>query len=103
MSNMEEAIARAIRDTNGTPSEIAQALTASGYGGFEVVRGVSGWRPIETAPKDGATLLAYASPAHGLDGFQTLCSWHPDAGFCVDELREATHWMPLPPAPEVTK
>jgi len=22
-------------------------------------------------------------------------SYHPDAGWCVDELRQATHWMPV--------
>lgn len=22
-----------------------------------------------------------------------LCQWHPDAGFCVDEIRNPTHWM----------
>lgn len=60
------------------------------------------WKPIETAPPDGTPVLVYASPAHGLEGFMCVAAYHPSAGWCVDELREATHWMPLPlpPAPE---
>ena len=61
------------------------------------------WRPIETAPKDGTIIWIYAPPAHGLPALQTQCAWHPDAGFCVCELREPTHWMPLPFAPEKAK
>lgn len=58
------------------------------------------WRQIETAPLDGSTVLVFAAGRHGLPAFQTTAAYHPDAGWCVDELREATHWMPLPDAPQ---
>ena len=59
------------------------------------------WQPIETAPKDGSAVWVYVAPRDGLEGFQTMCRWHPDAGWCADELREVTHWMlPEPPTGE---
>jgi hypothetical protein len=58
------------------------------------------WQPIETAPKDGTEVfVAY------VDGYRAI-------GFFVGERwRERyteticypTHWMPLPPLPEVTE
>ena len=68
-----------------------------------------GWQPIETAPKDGSLIIVRTDTREGLPAFATVCRWHPDAGWCVDELREVTHWMPLPalppavPAPEHEK
>ena len=61
---------------------------------------MSDWKPIETAPTDGTEVLVYASPWDGLEGFQCVVSYHKDAGWCVCELREATHWMPLPAPPK---
>ena len=58
-----------------------------------------GWRDIATAPRDGREIVAYSqdvSGTAGLNPFVSLCAWHPDAGFCTCELREVTHWMPLP-------
>ncbi len=58
------------------------------------------WQPIATAPKD-QQVFVYVSPAHGLPGFVSIAAWHPEAGWCADELRQITHWMPiftLPPA-----
>lgn len=58
------------------------------------------WRPIATAPKDGTVFLAFAPGAdYGLDDLKTHCSWHRDAGFCVCELREPTHWLPFSEIP----
>ena len=60
------------------------------------------WRDIATAPRDGREIIAYSqdvSGTTGLNPFVSLCAWHPDAGFCTCELREVTHWMPLPPPP----
>jgi hypothetical protein len=56
------------------------------------------WQPIETAPLD-EWVLVYAAPAHGLDGFICTARYHSDGGWCVDELRHTTHWMPLPEPP----
>lgn len=63
------------------------------------------WQPMETAPTDGTPFLAYSRPVVGsgcppdLPPFISVCAWHPDAGFCTCELREPTHWMPLPEPP----
>lgn len=58
------------------------------------------WRPIEEAKEDQWVLIiAFAPAAHGLPAIVRPCQWHPDAGFCVDELRTVTHWMPLPEPP----
>ena len=32
--------------------------------------------------------------------FQCVTSYHPDGGWCVCEVREATHFRPLPAGPE---
>ena len=53
------------------------------------------WFPISTAPTDGRTIIVYAPGQDGLNQIVCLCAWHPDAGFCVDELREPTHWQPF--------
>jgi hypothetical protein len=57
------------------------------------------WRPIETAPTDGTVVLVFAEERQGLPAFQCTAAYHEDAGWCVDELREVTHWMPLHPPP----
>jgi hypothetical protein len=56
------------------------------------------WQPISTAPKDGTQFVALSQDMGGNDlpPFVSLCAWHPDAGFCTDELREPTHWMSIP-------
>lgn len=57
------------------------------------------WQPIETAPKDGTMIIVFA-PGDNPDFWEPLpdivclCAWHPDAGFCVDEVRSPTHWLP---------
>lgn len=56
------------------------------------------WSPIESAPKDGTEIIVYCPPAHGLPHMASVCAYHEDAGFCVDELREPTLWIPLPKA-----
>jgi len=59
----------------------------------------SGWQDISTAPKDGTLMLVWAPGVHGLPSMHALCAYHADAGFCIDELRAPTHWMPLPTPP----
>ena len=78
------------------------ALTAAGY----VVE--QDWRDIATAPMDGTEVLVraampdrlqWADPDKQLRPVVRVAAWHPDAGWCVDELREAILWRPLPAAP----
>lgn len=58
-----------------------------------------GWRPIESAPKD-QLIEVYAPSREGLNPIVSLCEWHPDAGFCICEIRYPTHWRAHnPPAP----
>lgn len=63
------------------------------------------WQPIETAPKDGTAILAYA-PDIGR-GFYGVAQWaHSDPdfpqtvpGWFWPFAIRPTHWMPLPPPP----
>lgn len=62
-----------------------------------------GWRPIETAPKDGTHILvwmrheAYGFKAEGVD----TARWtdHNGGGWVTWLSGTPTHWMPLPSAP----
>lgn len=56
------------------------------------------WQPIETAPED-REVLVYVAPKHGLEGFQCFAQYHPDAGWCCDELRETVCWKDKPADP----
>lgn len=63
------------------------------------------WQPIETAPTDGTPILVYAQDTtvacdDPLTPFITVCAYHENGGFCVCEIREATHWMHLPEPPQ---
>ena len=53
--------------------------------------------PMELAPKD-CPILVCAAAREELIGFWAAVQWHPDAGFCVDEIRNETAWLPLPEA-----
>jgi hypothetical protein len=83
--------------------------------------GAGGWRPIETAPRDGTAILA-ASVNH--DAREVVC-WQDggDSGSCDRDVSECagwvndgplkdrfyanprwfTHWMPLPAPPALTE
>ena len=56
------------------------------------------WQPIDSAPQD-RPILVYAPPREGLSELYSVCQYHPDAGFCIDELREPTHYVELSPPP----
>ena len=92
------------KDAHGdTP--VYQALKAGAWDEARAVLSASQpapspWRLIETAPTDGTVVLVFAAERDGLAAFQCTAAYHEDAGWCVDELREVTHWMPLPPAPQ---
>lgn len=70
------------------------------------------WRPIESAPKDGQRILVWSSE----DQDVAIRHWQgPEAGcpplwpvgwrasLFVLKPEHATHWMPLPQAPEPRK
>lgn len=52
------------------------------------------WAPISTAPKD-REIQVFCPEKEGLLPMVSRCKWHPDAGFCVDELREPTLWAEI--------
>lgn len=49
------------------------------------------WLTIDLAPREGL-IVVYCPPYQDLPELVSLCEWHPDGGFCVDELREPTHF-----------
>lgn len=76
----------------------------------------NGWMPIETAVKDGTTILLYV-PGIGFSGLVSTGRWEPDKYndrprpyWRVDWMRQVTmmrdmpptHWQPLPSPPEAT-
>lgn len=72
------------------------SLNAAG----ELVQGeVDNWLPIESAPRDGASVLVWC-PTDG----SVIASWVVDDGcwFCMHfgSFDDATHWMPLPEPPK---
>ena len=79
------------------------------------------WQPIETAPKDGTTVLGYNEQGHEImewveaatdcpdqpgndEGWLGIYAW-PGRSWGSDKFThegqgQPTHWMPLPAAPE---
>lgn len=51
------------------------------------------WQSMDSAPIDGTIVLLYVEKFDDLPAFITKGSYHQDAGWCVDELREAIAWM----------
>ena len=110
MSARDEAIERALMEAWCNRPDVGisdvrafdAALTAAGL----VVE--QGWQPIKTAPKDQMVLVYAPSPdptrwhTSVCDLSPIICAakWHPEGGWCVCEIREVTHWRPLPAAPQ---
>ena len=72
---------------------------------------MSEWQPIETAPKDGTTVLLYCQGSFlpGPAPFMQAGAWgfwhsgnpnHQRDCWIADEPVDPTHWMPLPEPPE---
>ena len=78
---------------------------------------MSDWQPIETAPRDGITILIFGKPNNLTIDENTLVTFAKAAAYTAawDEIDEAfclsggswlgpfvepTHWMPLPTPPE---
>lgn len=57
--------------------------------------GLRQWQPMDSAPQD-RNIIVYAPGRDGLPSMASLCRWHPDAGFCVDEVREPICWTEVP-------
>ena len=70
---------------------------------------MTGWQPIETAPKDGTAVLLYmADGKYAAAEFRTrndgIAFWEiahiETTGASICLLAKATHWQPLPAPPE---
>ena len=83
------------------------------------------WQPIETAPKDGTVVdlwiggefagrradCAWGLPYHSCGEAGKYCDsgWHEiesgwyDTTFNLPMHEQPTHWMPRPPAPDMSK
>ena len=95
---------RAERDAAIKRAEEAEAKLATVQG-----EGVAAWRPIATAPKDGARVLLWYAPTRidkgeAVEGFWDALfdgQWMTSRGasFIDGRLRQPTHWMPLPSGP----
>lgn len=90
--NMLKNDADMLLDECRDPKDVAAELRAALAAGE--------WELIATAPRDGTEVWVFVAPRDGLRGFQCVCAYHPDAGWCADELREVTHWQPLPAPPQ---
>lgn len=68
-----------------------------------------GWRPLETAPKDGSSILGVAASAYSPRAFlmwwrgDVFVSYHRPEKFVAGGVSECfpTHWRPLPDPPTV--
>jgi hypothetical protein len=63
------------------------------------------WLPIESAPKDGTWVIVYGEKYKQpiIAKWNKRISWWAGAvlmGGGFQHMREASHWMPLPPPPE---
>ena len=71
------------------------------------IAAASEWLPIESAPKDGAPVLAFF-PAADDDSRRMGAIWYvPQLEYWATDVIgrsawEATHWQPLPQPPKVT-
>jgi len=64
---------------------------------------MTGWQPIETAPRGDGVMLLLWEP-HSMGGFAFVGTSDRCKGEWFNNLdmqtQRPTHWMPLPPAPD---
>lgn len=103
-----------LRDQDGTfepPVAFARRLKQIAYEALlshppaDRAEVVEGWRPIESAPKDGTEILVLG-PAHPNDIYYAVAAfvdgrWYDNPEDVAEgwELHPPTHWLPLPQAP----
>ena len=65
------------------------------------------WQDIETAPKDGTFLVWLSEPHKVMSSNVGVMMAHPNVTFVNGmfhfDVPKATHWMPLPPPPEIDR
>lgn len=67
-----------------------------------------GWRTIDSAPKDGQSFMVYVAESDmGPHCFAPVSRdtggdwWDDSTGDCIEPIKGATHWQPLPASPTV--
>ena len=62
---------------------------------------MSGWLPIETAPKDETEVLITDGTSFAVASYRPWGEWRDcgDMGWAGMCDSQPTHWMPLPPPP----
>jgi len=91
-----EAAARAIAETmlrHGKAPD-AQVLAQAALKAADA----AAWRPIESAPRDGTTILLYDDRLDRMEAGWTFAGdlWQPTG---MPYKQSINHWMPLPPPP----
>lgn len=107
-----------LREQHARIAELESELEAVGAGGVSgPLMGIAslsaqaeGWRPIETAPKDGALIVLGARNGVWLgkyvpvyqSGYRPENPWSSmllNHDHMAERYTQPTHWMPLPPPP----
>jgi hypothetical protein len=97
---MRQLTAERIARMRSNANEYGEAYTVGGQLLLAILglaeRGLTAqWHSMDSAPR-GRRIIVYAPAAHGLPSMASICEWHHDAGFCIDELRNPILWLPLP-------
>ena len=71
------------------------------------IQDMTGWRPIESAPRDDTRILVWRPrasefcPNVGVDRWRMINCKKPYEGWAMSStVSQPTHWMPLPPPPQ---
>ena len=62
--------------------------------------GRAGWRPIESAPKDGKAIITLDNEGNVASAQWCSCSRYWVETWSKSEWSKVTHWMPLPDPPQ---
>ncbi|HET8686032.1 MAG TPA: DUF551 domain-containing protein [Methanosarcina sp.] len=84
-------------------AEFARDMFYAGWDAFaECVKESQQWKTIDTAPKDGTKVLLMRMGEYGRCGMADGYYNERSVWVWPYVMKEPTHWMPLPPAPNAT-
>jgi len=83
------------------PEQEIYSATRAALRAYLEAAGLCGWRPIESAPKDNPEWVFLYVPGHGPARaiWRRKNKWW-ESHATGREITSATHWRPLPPAPQ---
>lgn len=82
-----------------TPDQCWKSLKAAIIAG--VGAAPEGWMPIETAPKDGSSVLLRSQDKHMADGYWLAGAYNGNGAWIWPYVnRTPQYWMLLPPSPK---